>query len=81
MNTENTIAFVIDKRLGVISTAPTGWTKEVNIIRWNGGTPKYDIREWDPSHERMSRGITLKPEEMNQLIDLVEAGREEVSCG
>ena len=24
-----------------------GWTKEANIIAWNGGVPKVDIREWD----------------------------------
>ena len=25
----------------------SGWTKEANIVCWNGGSPKLDIREWD----------------------------------
>ena len=45
----------------------TGWTKEANIVCWNGGSPKLDIREWDPDHERMSRGITLYEAEAERL--------------
>ena len=32
------------------------WTREVNIVAWNGGVPKVDIREWSPNHKRMARG-------------------------
>lgn len=69
-NFENDIVFEIIDSLGVISTAATGWTKELNLIRWNGGIPKYDIREWSPDHDRMSRGITLKESEMSAIVDL-----------
>ena len=34
-------------------------TKEVNVVAWNGGKPKIDVRDWNSSHDRMSRGITL----------------------
>ena len=43
------------------------WTKEANIVAWNGGEPKLDIREWDPDHERMSKGITLFEDEAERL--------------
>ena len=45
----------------------TGWTKEANIVCWNGGSPKLDIREWDPDHERMSKGATLYEAEAERL--------------
>ena len=55
--------FEIVRHLGVVSRAQTGWTKEINLVSWRGGTPKVDIREWDPDHERMSRGLTMKKDE------------------
>ena len=49
----------------------SGWTKEANIVAWNGGTPKLDIREWDPDHERMSKGVTLFEAEAERLTKLL----------
>lgn len=57
----------IRERLGVLRTNELGWSKELNIVSWNGGPYKYDIREWSPDHERMSRGITLTEAEMQIL--------------
>ena len=37
--------FTIVDELGVLSTSPKGWTKELNLISWNGREPKYDIRD------------------------------------
>ena len=37
-------SYEIVKQVAVLSKSPKGWTKEVNVISWNGGTPKYDIR-------------------------------------
>ena len=58
---DKNITFEIREYLGVISQHDSGWNKELNIISWNGQSPKYDLRDWDPHHERMSRGITLHP--------------------
>ncbi len=69
---ENTVSFEIIEHLGVIATQPTGWQKELNLVRWNGNVPKFDIREWDSSHERMSRGLTLKEQEMSTLFNLLK---------
>ena len=61
------VEFNIIERIGVIETQANGWNKEVNIVSWNGGQPKYDIREWDANHERMSKGITLLEKEAYNL--------------
>lgn len=70
---DNEIAYEIVKRIGVINRYPTGWNKEINLVSWNGGAAKYDIRDWDPDHARMSRGVTLTEQEfarmMNHVLD------------
>lgn len=69
------VTFEIMEEIGIISTLDTGWTKEINLVRWNGGVAKYDIRDWDPQHMRMSKGITLKEEEMRRILDLMRRRR------
>lgn len=58
------IKFVIVKHIATLSKSPKGWTKELNLVSWNGREPKYDIRDWDPNHERMGKGVTLSKEEI-----------------
>ncbi|HOO60433.1 MAG TPA: YdbC family protein [Candidatus Mcinerneyibacteriales bacterium] len=63
------ITVEIVKEIGVLSESNKGWTKELNLVSWNGREPKYDLREWDPDHEKMSKGITLTKEEAVKLRD------------
>lgn len=65
----------IKKHIGVIATGSRGWNKELNIVSWNNGKPKYDIREWDENHEKMGRGTTLTEDEAVALMTLL---REEL---
>ncbi|MEL5898319.1 YdbC family protein [Clostridium sporogenes] len=65
------IKFEIKETLGVISESSKGWTKELNIISWNGRDPKYDLRDWAPEHEKMGKGITLSKEELKELRDML----------
>lgn len=66
--------YEIQENLGVISTSKNGWTREVNIISWEGGAPKVDIRSWDPDHERMDRGkATYTKAEAVELMKILEA--------
>ena len=65
------IKYDIVEELGVLSESAKGWTKELNLISWNGGTPKYDIRDWAPEHEKMGKGVTLSVEELKKLRDLL----------
>ena len=68
---ENDIVYEIVEHIGDIKTFPNGWTKELNIISWNGGVPKLDIRDWAPEHEKMGKGITLSEEEAEKLAKLL----------
>lgn len=65
------INYNILEKIGVISENSKGWKKELNLISWNGATPKYDIRDWAPGHEKMGKGITLTDEEMKSLKNLI----------
>ena len=38
------LTYEVKSRLAVLSTSKSGWTKELTLISWNGGEPKYDIR-------------------------------------
>ena len=59
--------YEIIETIAVLSQSPKGWTKEINIISWNGREPKYDIREWAPDRAKMGKGITISKEEAEIL--------------
>ncbi|MCC3869570.1 YdbC family protein [Terrisporobacter mayombei] len=61
----------IVEHLGVLSENTKGWTKELNLISWNGAKPKYDLRDWGPEHEKMGKGITLSNEEFEALKEII----------
>jgi hypothetical protein len=65
------IKFEIKESLGLLSESAKGWTKELNLVSWNDKDPKYDVREWDPLHEKMGKGITLSVDELKKLKDLL----------
>ncbi len=65
------IKFEIKQQIGTISESGKGWTKELSLISWNGGSPKYDIRDWAPDHEKMGKGITLTEEEVRTLYKIL----------
>ena len=64
--------FEVIRSLGTISESANGWTRELNLVSWNGRAPKYDIRDWSPEHDKMGKGITLSEEELLTLKDLIE---------
>lgn len=63
--------FEITEHIGTISTSSKGWTKELNRVSWNGREAKLDLREWDPEHAKMGKGVTLTDEEARKLKDLL----------
>ena len=65
------IKYEIVKKIGVLSSAASGWEKQLNLISWNERDPKYDIREWAPEGEKMGKGITLSREELLALKELL----------
>lgn len=72
------ITFEIQEHIGVIYSTIRGrkegdaWTKEVNIVSWNGNPGKVDIRDWDADHERCGKGITLTKEEAKEVMMLLQ---------
>jgi len=65
------IKYEIEKNIGVLSESSKGWSKELNLISWNGREAKFDIREWDQEHVKMGKGITLSKEEVRKLRDIL----------
>lgn len=65
------LKYEITEYLGVLSENAKGWTKELNKISWNDREPKYDIREWNPDHTRMGKGVTLTDEEVEILRSIL----------
>ena len=70
------IKYEITKHIGVLSESAKGWTKELNLVSWNDREPKYDIREWSPDREKMSKGITLSAKEAEELKKLLPSTGE-----
>jgi hypothetical protein len=70
------IKYEIIKKIGVLSKSTSGWEKQLNLVSWNDREPKYDIREWSPDEEKMSKGVTLSREELvalKELLNKIEA--------
>ncbi len=65
------IKFEIIKQIGVLSESSKGWKKELNLVSWNDGAPKYDLRDWDPDHQKMGKGVTLTEDEIKALMTLL----------
>lgn len=63
--------YEITKEIGVLSQTASGWRKELNLVSWNGGEPKFDLRDWAPEHEKMGKGVTFSEEEAKELIALL----------
>jgi hypothetical protein len=53
------LKFEITETLGTIGEGSKGWKKELNLVSWNDRKAKVDIREWDESHQKMGKGLTL----------------------
>lgn len=70
----------IIRKIGVLSVSRVNghrWSKELNIISWNGHDPKFDIREWNNDHTMMKRGITLTRDELKKIYYLLKLAEQE----
>ena len=65
------IKFEIEKHIGILGDTARGWTKELNLVSWNDKPAKYDIRDWSPDHEKMSKGITFTADELAELKNVL----------
>lgn len=72
---DDNIVCNIVRRIGVYGTRRKQgetWTKELNLVSWNCAEPKYDIREWNADHSKMSRGVTFTAEEFEKLAAILQ---------
>lgn len=69
--TNNEFSFEIVEHITTLRDYNNGWTKEVNIVAWNDAKPKVDVRDWDPEHQHMTRGITLTEAEAEQMAKAI----------
>ena len=61
------IKYEVVQRIAVLSQRPRGWERQLNLISWNDGEPKYDIRDWSPDGSRMANCSSLTEEELKTL--------------
>lgn len=61
------LKYEVVETIAVLSESPKGWTKELNLISWNGRNPKFDLRDWAPNREKMGKGVTLTKDELAEL--------------
>lgn len=62
------IQYEIVEEIAVLSTSDSGYTKEINLISWNGKEAKYDIRSFSPNREKCGKGVTLTEAEAGKLL-------------
>ena len=66
------IQYEIVKEIAVLSKSDSGYTKEINLISWNGKEPKYDVRSFSPNREKCGKGITLTADEAAALLEALQ---------
>jgi len=59
------ITYEIKKQIAVLREGK--WNLELNIVSWNGGEAKYDIRTWNPEHDKCGKGVSFCREEFKNL--------------
>lgn len=64
------IEFKLERRIGALSENPSGYTKELNVVVWDGKYTKYDLRTWNPNG-KPGKGITLTKDELKKLHKLI----------
>jgi hypothetical protein len=65
-------SYELKEKIAVLSEEKSGWTKEINLVSYNGAEAKIDIRSWQTTEDgerKMSKGITLTNEEATKLRD------------
>lgn len=57
--------------IGALGEGMRGWTREVNLVSWNGKQAGLDIRSWSEDHQKMSKGVNLNLQEAENLKTLL----------
>lgn len=76
MKTISRYNLTIVKQIAVISENSDGWRKELNVVSWRNQMPKYDIRSHAPDYSKISKGVTLTADEMQELKAVLNSMEE-----
>lgn len=71
MTVDPKFKYEIKEQLAVLSKDGDN-TVEANIIAYNDGRPKLDIRKWDRKENKLLKGITLTDNEAKALLDVLK---------
>ena len=65
---DNDFKYEIVQKIATLFDNGKGYTKEINLIKYNDSEPLYDIRKWH--NGEMQKGVTLTKEELQQLVEV-----------
>lgn len=71
--------YKVIEKFGVLDS-DSKMPKELRLISWNDGDPKYDLRPWgvnEDGTEKCGKGITLDAEELQSLYEILKEMDEE----
>jgi len=69
------ITFEIKQRIAVLSENDNRYSKQINVISWNGGKPQLDIRMWrvqQDGTQRPLKGIPLTADEVKVMREAIK---------
>ena len=59
--------FEIVRKIAQLGESSGDYTRQINLIKWNKGQPKYDIRRW--KGDTACNGVTLDDDEAKALYE------------
>ena len=67
-------SYEIIEEIGQVgSPTASGWSTRLNLISWNRGRPKLDIRSWNEDMSRMGKGVSFSKEDAKDLAILLNS--------
>ena len=65
------IQCTLKHHLGTLRENEKGWSREVNVVSWEGAASRLDIRDWSKNKDRSSKGVTFTRAEVERLRDML----------
>lgn len=73
---DTSFEFEITEHIGTLSSRTDNrgdvWSKELNMVSWNGKDPVYDLRSWNGSHTKMGKGFSFTLRDMYTLEEILK---------
>lgn len=69
--TRKAIQCTLKHHLGTLRENEKGWSREVNVVSWEGAASRLDIRDWSKNKDRSSKGVTFTRAEVERLRDML----------